>query len=102
MTDLPPDPFDRPPFVDGPVARSVLEAARLAVKFAEVGSLSALLENLRRAGRQEVELVAMLAVAGRVRDNIDAAADSNGDSQEAADERWFRWLVAAPIRELPE
>lgn len=90
-----PNSLDQPPFLDGALARTVMEADRLSAAFADIDSLSGLLENLRRADRRDVELVAMLGVARRVLQTIDAAAEMNGESEEAADERRLRWLAEA-------
>jgi hypothetical protein len=95
MRDHAPNSLDRPPFLDGALARSIMEADRLSAAFADTDSLSGLLENLHQADRRDVELVAMLGVARRVLRTIDAAAES----EQAADARRLRWLAEAPAGE---
>jgi hypothetical protein len=59
MSELPPDPLL--PDKDAPMAKYMLEGSQLMGGFVNVASLSTLVENLNRADRRDVELVAMFA-----------------------------------------
>jgi hypothetical protein len=94
--DLPADPFlpEDPRLRDAPVAQYMLEAAQLTRAFADVPSLSSLVDWLHRADPRDVELVAMLAVTTHVHDALDEASRAEGLTTEEANERFLAWLSA--------
>jgi hypothetical protein len=98
VTDnLPPDPFgfDDPRLDDHAIPKYVREAAQLTAAFANIGSLSGLVETLNKADRRDVELVAMLAISTLVRDSFAEVEET----KEAADARFLEWMLDAPTTE---
>jgi hypothetical protein len=99
MSDLPPDPFDDPRIQEHPIARYAIEAARLTTAFANIDSMSGLVEALNKAERRDVELVAMFTITNIVRESIEEAARLNGETDEAAHERFLNWMLDPPTTE---
>jgi hypothetical protein len=88
---LPPDPWYEK-YGDLPLGRYIVEGGKLTAAFADINSFSGLVESLRRADRRDVELVAMFAVAGLVREAIREASPDG----QVANERLVRWLAGPP------